>query len=552
MTTPDIFLSYNREDAGTAKRFADAFAAEGLNVWWDTALRSGEAYDEVTEAALRAAKAVVVLWSPRSVVSRWVRAEATIADRCKTLVPVMIEPCERPIMFELTQTAELSHWTGDAGDRAWLAFLGDVRGFVGREVSAPTPDAPVPELVIVPQPIAAKPSIVVRPFANMAGAGEADYFVDGMVVEIVSALSRFPSLFVISSGSSFNLRGDARSNGEIARELGVRYVLQGNVRKSGNAVRVAVELLDGDAHTPIWTQRFDGVLDDVFALQDEVSNAVAARIDSTIQSNEMQQANRRLTKDKGAYDLFLRGSHNMWARYDEAELREAIDLFDQAILLDPQFAFAMVISSNACFNLQLWHPGPDQADLMAKCLSLAQRAVQIDRDDYRVLAWASYSYLQCNQPITAVELLIERALELNPGDSVTHWLSGWVNVFAPNPLKALSAFEVGLRLDPQSPWRGAFHGGQATALMQLDRFEDAIPFARFGADQFAAARACLNTLQAAAYGFLGRADEARALDSVSYPLRSADAAFFDNVRDGSLKPKILEGLRLAGIAPEQG
>ncbi len=146
MASPDIFLSYNREDAAVAKRFADAFAAEGLNVWWDTALRSGEAYDEVTEAALRAAKAVVVLWSPRSVVSRWVRAEATIADRCKTLVPVMIEPCERPIMFELTQTAELSHWTGDSRDRAWLAFLSDVRRFVGRDVSAASSMVEAPPL----------------------------------------------------------------------------------------------------------------------------------------------------------------------------------------------------------------------------------------------------------------------------------------------------------------------------------------------------------------------------------------------------------------------
>jgi TIR domain len=151
----DIFLSYNREDAATAKRFADAFAAEGLTVWWDTALRSGEAYDEVTEAALRGAKAVVVLWSPRSVVSRWVRAEATIADRCKTLVPVTIEPCERPIMFELTQTAELSHWTGDAGDRAWRAFLSDVRGVVGRETSAPV--APVSTSEPAPEPASAKP-----------------------------------------------------------------------------------------------------------------------------------------------------------------------------------------------------------------------------------------------------------------------------------------------------------------------------------------------------------------------------------------------------------
>jgi hypothetical protein len=110
---PDVFLSYNREDAALAKLFADAFASEGFDVWWDQTLHSGETYDEVTEAALRAAKAVVVLWSPRSVVSHWVRAEATVAHRAKTLVPATIEACNRPVMFELTQTADLSHWKGD-------------------------------------------------------------------------------------------------------------------------------------------------------------------------------------------------------------------------------------------------------------------------------------------------------------------------------------------------------------------------------------------------------------------------------------------------------
>jgi hypothetical protein len=127
---PDIFLSYNREDQAKARRFADAFTAEGFNVWWDVTLRSGQAYDEVTETALRTAKAVVVLWSKRSVVSRWVRSEATLGDRNGRLVPAMIEPCERPVMFELTQTAELGHWTGATDDQAWLAFLADVRRFV--------------------------------------------------------------------------------------------------------------------------------------------------------------------------------------------------------------------------------------------------------------------------------------------------------------------------------------------------------------------------------------------------------------------------------------
>src|SRR6516165_15831 len=122
---PDIFLSYTREDQATAQRFAEAFAAQGFSVWWDATLRSGEAYDQVTEEALRTAKAVVVLWSKRSVVSRWVRAEATLADRNRTLVPAMVEPCDRPIMFELTQTADLSRWQGDGGDPAWRGFLAD-------------------------------------------------------------------------------------------------------------------------------------------------------------------------------------------------------------------------------------------------------------------------------------------------------------------------------------------------------------------------------------------------------------------------------------------
>ncbi len=133
MSTPDIFLSYNREDAARAKLFADAFVAEGFEVWWDANLRSGEEYDRATEAALRSAKAVVVLWSKRSVDSSWVRAEATQAYRSKTLMPAMIEDCVRPVMFELTQTAELSQWRGDRKNPAWQAFVTDVRRLVSKQ-----------------------------------------------------------------------------------------------------------------------------------------------------------------------------------------------------------------------------------------------------------------------------------------------------------------------------------------------------------------------------------------------------------------------------------
>ncbi len=175
----DVFISYSREDASAARRYADAFAQAGLDVWWDVELRSGEAFDEVIEKALRAAKAVVVLWSPRSVASRWVRAEATLADRSGTLAPVIIEPCERPIIFELTHTADLCHWAGDPDDAAWQAFLQDVHGFVGRE--GPAGGSAMASTRKAPQ----KP--VTTPPADRAAS---DFiFMNGKVESLISALS---------------------------------------------------------------------------------------------------------------------------------------------------------------------------------------------------------------------------------------------------------------------------------------------------------------------------------------------------------------------------
>ena len=145
---PDIFLSYSRDDQATARRFAEGFERADFSVWWDQTLNAGEAYDEVTEKALLEAKAVAVLWSKKSVASRWVRAEATQAERNKTLVPAMIEPCTRPIMFELTQTADLSNWNGDANDKAWLAYVTSVRRFVERGATGFRGVAPLPTSVI--------------------------------------------------------------------------------------------------------------------------------------------------------------------------------------------------------------------------------------------------------------------------------------------------------------------------------------------------------------------------------------------------------------------
>ena len=189
MLGPDIFISYAREDVATAKMFAGAFSREGFNVWWDAAIHSGETFDEVIEKELRSARAVVVLWSPRSVSSRWVRAEATLADRNRTLAPVVIEPCNRPIIFELTHTVDLSHWGGDVQDAAWQVFLQDVRHLVdaGRAAAEADGNEPAPVLSTASRPQVAPAPPPAPPAAAAPAEGEA---LDSSKVEnLISMLS---------------------------------------------------------------------------------------------------------------------------------------------------------------------------------------------------------------------------------------------------------------------------------------------------------------------------------------------------------------------------
>jgi TolB-like protein len=337
---PEIFLSYSRDDQATARLFADGFKREGLDVWWDATLRSGEAYDEVTEKALRDSRAVVVLWSRKSVASRWVRAEATLADRYRTLIPVMIEPCERPIMFELTQTAELMHWQGDAEDKAWVAFLKDVRRFIeGKAASHPVTAAPVAtemataSVSLVPGRI----SVAVLPFANMSGDPEQEYFSDGISEDIITDLSKIAALSVISRNSSFTFKGRHVDLPQVARQLQVSHVLEGSVRKSGNRVRITAQLIDGATNNHVWAERYDRDLSDIFALQDEISQAIVAALKLKLVPAEKKSIKERGTASLAAYDKYLRGL----ALFNQgAHGAAAASLFRDSLAIDPDLVAA--------------------------------------------------------------------------------------------------------------------------------------------------------------------------------------------------------------------
>ena len=387
---PDIFLSYNREDQAVARRFAEAFATEGFDVWWDATLKSGEAYDEVTETALRTAKAVVVLWSPRSVVSRWVRAEATLADRNKTLVPCTIEACERPIMFELTQTAELSHWQGEAGDPAWVAFLGDVRRFVAK-ASVPQAGAPSLQSLVQIQPEqtgtrGALPSdrvgLAVLPFLDLTGAKDQVTFLDGLGEELGTLLSRNGNLALAGTGGV--PRDPARELRPIAQALGVHFLLDGSVRGSGGRLRVTVRLVAALSGTQLWQERFDGDQADDFDLQERVAAGVAAQISTPLLAAELERAQALAPDARTAFENYNLGlALSMdWRR---ASLEQARAYALAALRVDPSFPMAQGLLGfiySVMFQ-STWDEDP--AETLRLGLEHSARALNAAERDLRVL-----------------------------------------------------------------------------------------------------------------------------------------------------------------------
>lgn len=439
---PDIFLSYNREDQVTARRFAEAFAAQGFEVWWDATLRSGEAYDQVTEKALREAKAVVVLWSKKSVESRWVRAEATLADRSKTLVPVMIEPCERPIMFELTQTADLSRWTGAPDDKSWLAFLVDVRRFVQR-LSAPQPAASALEAAPAPvRPSSDRPSILVLPFTNMSGDPEQDYFSDGVTEDIITDLGKVSAMSVVSRNTAFAYKGKTVGVTQIAKALGVTHILEGSVRKSGNRVRITAQLLAAASDTQVWGERFDRSLDDIFAIQDEISEAIVSALKLQFAPREKQAIEQRSTSNSEAYKLYLMA--RQFSRTGSERHKELIvRICYKALEYDPGFAraWALMVAAQA----EMHQRGACAEDGR----EAAERAVALEPNLAEAHAARANVFARSGDMKAALNAS-EVALGLDPDCFDAHVTAGYANIGLRRFEESVRHFERAIAIDPDS------------------------------------------------------------------------------------------------------
>ena len=297
-------------------------------------------------------------------------------------------------------------------------------------------------------PIPDKPSIAVLPFQNMSGDPEQEYFADGMVEEIITALSRIRWLFVIARNSSFTYKGQSVTVRQVGRELGVRYVLEGSVRKGGNRVRITAQLIEAETGAHLWADRFDGSLEDVFDLQDKVAIDVAGVIEPALQAAEVRRAAARPTSDLTAYDLYLRALATFYPITRE-RLLEAWELLQQAIAVDRHCGPALSLAAMCQMRLfrENWTEEPETARRTG--IDLARQALQVVRDDPSILANAAFVLANFGEDIDAMMALVDRALTLNPSFSRGWFLSGVLRLWAGEPDLAIEHAETALRLSPR-------------------------------------------------------------------------------------------------------
>jgi adenylate cyclase len=402
-------------------------------------------------------------------------------------------------------------------------------------------------LVVSSLPLPDKPSIAVLPFANMSGDPEQEYFADGMVEEIITALSRIRWLFVIARNSSFTYKGQAIDVKRVGSELGVRYVLEGSVRKAGGRVRITGQLIDAITGTHLWVDRFDGSLEDVFDLQDKVALSVAGVIEPTVQAAEIRRSGDRPTNDLTAYDLYLRALPHVFSQERDGYAL-ALDLLGRAIERDPHYGSALAHA--AYCHVGLYDNGwtDDHETNRRTSIDLARRSLRSGPDDPDVLAIAAFVLGRSGEDIDAAVGLIDRCLALNPSFARGwHW-SGVLRNFAGHPDLALEHLDMSLRLSPRD--RLGFHltpiGG---ALFFMRRFEEAAAKLLASLEQMPTFAVTYRFL-ASCYAHMGRLNEAREIVTRLRAITSVVVPKATPYRKPEHRELFLSGLRLAaGEAP---
>jgi len=443
---------------------------------------------------------------------------------------------------------------GDSGEEQRLIRTISRKGirFVGGVQSGPSAgeSAPLANLEDPPA-LPDKPSIAVLPFQNMSGDPEQEYFADGMVEEIITALSRFKSLFVIARNSSFSYKGKAIDVKRVGCELGVRYLLEGSVRKAGSRLRIAAQLIDAVSGAHIWADRFDGVLEDVFGFQDEVTEKVVGAIAPRVERAEIKRAWRKPPSNTDAYDCYLRGLKCLSPLTVDG-LDQALGLFTKASALDPDYAsaYGMAIHCHA-HRFDLLEAEPDDiAHRRSEVSRLWQIVARLGQDDSVALGEAAWAVAYLLHDLDSARQLIDRALELNPNLATAWANSGWINIWQGHPDLAIEHLGRAERLDPGSLRLTSF-AAMAHARFFLGEYDKALGLAERMLRHSPDAHVCLR-VGAASAAFGGRIDTAHQLaarlQAIDPPFRvSRLREYLGPYQTSALVEKYAEGLRRAGL-----
>jgi adenylate cyclase len=435
----------------------------------------------------------------------------------------------------------------ELGDRPLKNIDRPVRLYSARLAGSPAAtSADLPSETASPLPLPDKPSVAVLPFQNMSGDPEQEYFADGMVEEIITALSRFKSLFVIARNSSFTFKGKAVDIKEVGRKLGVRYVLEGSVRKASGKVRISGQLIDAVTGAHIWADRFERDLTDVFALQDEVTVAVVSAIQPKLLQTEIAMAARRLPENLTAYDFYLRGLPQYYLMTRKS-VAEAMRLAHRALELDPGFDQAARLAALCHTQNVLQGYAIDPQFERKEAVRLSRLALSIDDSDPETLARAAFisAYLVGDSE-SEIEMA-DRAVALNPNSYGAWHARGWVYRVAGLPEEAIRSFERAVRTSPVDPWLYSSFAGMGYALIELGRFDEAIVAGKKALRQAHSHPVPYRCL-AAAFAHLGR--DADAHEAAAH-LLELDPAFTISswiARGGQSNAKLfIEGLRKAAL-----
>jgi adenylate cyclase len=364
----DIFISYARSTEAVARAAGDSLRQAGFKVWRDDELPAHRSYSDVIEERLQNAKAVLVLWSAEAVRSQWVRAEADIAREAGTLVQMSVDGTTPPIPFNQIQCADLADWSGSSDHPGWRKILDSVGSLVGPAIVTSAP--------AVEKAKSDRKRIIVLPFQNMSGDSEQEYFSDGISEDIITDLSKVSSLDVVSRNQAFSLKKKDIDIGRIGEEMGVSHAVEGSVRKAGGRVRITAQLTDASNCNQIWAERYDRELEDIFALQDEISKAIVSALRLKLLPKEKKAIEHRGTGNSDAYNLYLM-ARQRWVSGNEGDIRRdevVVRICRQAVALDPGYAKAWALMSLAQAELHFRHDRDEDA------LSSAEKALSLDSD----------------------------------------------------------------------------------------------------------------------------------------------------------------------------